>query len=65
MSAVRKVQVQPLIQLMSSLIESLDPDALDDIAEEIGADNKHSLRAHFLHTLAKQQRDAIALMEGL
>jgi hypothetical protein len=47
----------------ADLMDSIDPDALDEIADDIGSDDKHRLRAHFLRALAKKQREAVARVE--
>ena len=52
-----------LIAAAPEMYEALDPDSLEAIADEIDC-FEHSLRAHSLRVIAKQQRAALAKAEG-
>ncbi|MFN7132244.1 MAG: hypothetical protein ACK4N5_09180, partial [Myxococcales bacterium] len=53
-----------LIAAAPEMYEALDPDALEAIADEIGAAFEHSARADALRVIAKKQRAAIAKARG-
>jgi hypothetical protein len=50
-----------LIAASPNLLEALDPDTLEAIADAIGAEFKHGARADGLRVIAKRQRSAIRL----
>lgn len=52
-----------LISAAPELLESLDPDALDAIADEL-TEFRHSARADSLRVIARKQRVAIAKATG-
>lgn len=54
----------PVLAAAPDLLEALDPEALEAIADEIGLQHKHSARAHSLQVIAKKQRTAIAKAES-
>jgi hypothetical protein len=47
----------------NALLNSLDPDTLEAIADEIGGEFKHSARADSLRVIARKQRAAINAAE--
>ena len=53
-----------LISAAPDLVDSIDPDTLDAIADEIGEEFKHTARAASLRGIAKRQRAALAKARG-
>lgn len=59
----RDKAVADFVAAAPELLEALDPDTLDAIADEIDC-HQHSARAHGLRSIAARQRAAIAKATG-
>lgn len=64
LSDVEAEATASLISAAPDLVDSIDPDTLDAIADEIGGEFKHTARAASLRGIAKRQRAALAKSRG-